>query len=67
MIKVYKTGIKARTNTGNVDAIITGISIRSARVTYELSYFHNGEYKSAWLEESEFTVDNTNKQKIGYK
>lgn len=67
MIKVYNTGITAKTSTGNIDAIITATNIRGTRVTYELSYFHNGEYKSAWLDEKEFTTTEKKTQKIGYK
>jgi len=47
--------------------VITGISIRDTRVTYEVSYFENGSYKAGWFSDYEFCVEqNASKVKIGF-
>lgn len=66
-MKLIQCGTKAHISSAKIDAIITGISIRFNRSTYELSYFYNGEYKSVWLDESEFETSSSEKLKIGFK
>jgi uncharacterized protein with von Willebrand factor type A (vWA) domain len=65
-IEVIKCGVKATTKISQIEAIVTAISIRFNRTSYELSYFNNGEYKTVWLDESEFTVEKIEKTKIGF-
>lgn len=64
---VIKCGTIATPKLHNVECIITGISIRFNRCTYELSYFNNGENKTVWLDEAEFTVKSEGRSKIGFK
>ena len=66
-IEVVKCGTKATTKMSQIEGIVTGISIRFNRATYEISYFHNGEYKSVWLDESEFEIGECLKGRIGFK
>jgi hypothetical protein len=66
-LKVYKCGSRVITKLNAIEAIITGVTIRFAAVQYELSYFDNKEYKTAWLNENEFDVkDEYATQKIGF-
>jgi hypothetical protein len=51
----------------DTDGIITCLSIRYNNVSYEVSYFNNGEYKQVWLVEDEFTLTNGDRIKIGFK
>jgi hypothetical protein len=64
---LIKCGTKALTKMGHIEGIVTAISIRFNRAQYELSYFHNGEYKTMWMDESEFDVDINEKVTIGFK
>ena len=66
-MEVVKCGAKAHINLNQTEAIVTGISIRFKRASYELSYYHNGEYKIVWCDESEFTVSDGSKMRIGFK
>ena len=65
-IQVLKCGLVAKPKMHNAEGIITAISIRFGRCTYELSYFHNGEYRTIWLSEEEIEVSNGEKQKVGF-
>lgn len=67
-IKIIECGTTVRPKLLKVDAIITAICIRFERVTYEISYFNNGEYKTVWLSESELNTVTVGKDfKVGYK
>ena len=67
MIEIYKTGTRAVTKIGKVEGIFTAVSIRGAKILYELSYFIKGDHKSCWLTEDEFDVADVSRIKIGYK
>ncbi len=64
---ILSSGTIVKTKMGNIEGIITGATIRFNNVSYEISYFMDGEYKEAWLNEVEFTIDNIERQKIGFK
>lgn len=66
-MEVVKCGTKAHINLSQSEATVTGISIRFGRASYELTYFHNGDVKTVWMDESEFTIGDVNKQRIGFK
>lgn len=66
-ISVYKCGIVAKPKMHNAEGIITAALIRYGRITYELSYFHNGEYKNIWISEDELEIMSDEKQKVGFK
>lgn len=66
-LEILKCGTKVVPKLNNTEAIITAVSLRFDKVSYEVSYFYNGEYKVIWLHETEFEVDKTQKQSIGFK
>ena len=66
-IKMIKCGTHVQTVLSEIKGIITAISIRFNRVSYEISYFNNNTYTSIWIDESEFKVINKKaKNNIGY-
>jgi hypothetical protein len=64
--KVCPCGTKVVPANLGVDGIITCVSNRFGRIIYEVSYFYQGEYKSAYLNEKEFAVTNPGTKKIGF-
>lgn len=66
-IKIFKCGMVAKPKMHNAEGIITAVSIRFGRCTYELSYFNNGDYKTVWLSEEELEISGEEKQKVGFK
>jgi hypothetical protein len=62
-----KNRIKYNPSVTLIAKIKTGISIRFNRVTYEISYFVNGDYKAIWMDECEFEIDKKETVKIGFK
>lgn len=66
-MKVIECGTEVITRLESLRAIVTAINIRHKNVTYEISYFHQGEYKTAWVSESELKTENNNSLKIGFK
>jgi hypothetical protein len=66
MVTVYKCGIKVITVIGNIEGMITGVSIRFEKVQYEVSFFYDGEQRCYWMHEQEF-ITNEEKVKIGFK
>lgn len=68
MSELYKCGTLVKPHLNNIEAMITAISIRFEVISYECSYFLNGEYKAIWLNELEFlAVGSVDKSEIGYK
>lgn len=65
-LQVVKCQTKVKTVIGELQAIVTGICIRDEAISYELSYFHNGENKKAWVSRYEFTIDTARKQQAGF-
>lgn len=65
-ILVLKCGLLVKPKLHNAEGIITAISIRFGKVTYEISYFHNGEYKTIWMSGEEFDVAESEKMKVGF-
>jgi len=55
-LKVIPCGVEVVLKWSEYHGIITGISIRDKRVTYEVSYYEAGTYKSTWLCDYEFTT-----------
>lgn len=48
--------------------VITGINIRDNRVTYEVSYYESGTYKSNWYCDYEFLIGaEQTKTIVGFK
>jgi hypothetical protein len=64
---IIKHGTRILTNIGNIDGIITGVTIRQNYEQYEVSYFSEGTYKTCWLTPSEFSINGKYiKQRIGF-
>lgn len=67
-IEIIKSGTEVETVNGQIKGTVTAASIRFNSVSYEISYFHNGEYKSCWMNELEFkSMGDNYKQKVGFK
>ena len=64
--EVYPTGTKCRIEELKLDCTITSISIIDSNVKYELEYYYNGEFKTTWKREGQFTTDGQ-KAKLGFK
>ena len=45
--------------------MITGVNIKFDNVTYEATYYYDGEHRTVWLREQEFTTEEI--KRIGYK
>jgi hypothetical protein len=60
-MKVIPCGVEVLLKRAEYPGVITGINIRDNRVTYEISYYESGTYKSNWYCEYEFSVDTEQK------
>lgn len=65
MIESFKCGTVVTPTLYSIEGMITCIAIRFDKITYEVSYFLNGEQKTMWMNEAEFTTKE-NKTQIGY-
>jgi hypothetical protein len=66
VLKVHSCGKKVKTVLSNVEGMITAFTVRFDYVQYEISYFHNGELRTMWMNESEFVISDK-KDSIGFK
>lgn len=67
MTSIWPCGTEVKIKRTEYDGIITGVNIRDERITYEVSYFESGSYKSVWFCEYEFTpIEYTIRQRIGF-
>ncbi len=66
-LSVIPCGTSVTIASGSQEATITCSAIRFDKITYELTYFYQGEYKTAWCHESEFHTQNTKNDRIGFK
>jgi hypothetical protein len=67
-IQIYPAGTKVVTEIGRIECIIQAACIRSGSISYEVGYFHDGQYLECWLKEFEFTVHGSAKrQPVGFK
>jgi len=70
MIYIYKCGTKVYIPALELYGYITAIEIQFNNVTYQVSYFWNGEYKQVWLFEYQFhevDAEKDNLQPVGFK
>lgn len=65
-LSVVPCGTIVKTVIGSIEGMITAFIVRFDKVQYEISYFHDGEQKTLWMNEMEFTAK-TEKQSIGFK
>ncbi|MDQ3047067.1 MAG: hypothetical protein M3R27_05920 [Bacteroidota bacterium] len=49
-----------------ITGIITAICARYNKLTYEITYYDSGEFKTTWMHESEFTLKVSQSNKIGF-
>lgn len=66
MIEIYLCGTPIISIVGNKPGTISAVEIRHSNVIYEFKYFNEGEFKTTWLHENEFTTQ-SNKIEVGYK
>jgi hypothetical protein len=66
-MEIINCGTKVKTKLSNIEAMITGITIRFGAVAYELSYFKDGDYKQCWMNEREFDIIKCERSPIGFK
>lgn len=55
-MKILKAGTKVKTIIGDVQAIVTAVSITMDTVEYRIRWFYNGEEKIAWVYRYEIEV-----------
>jgi hypothetical protein len=55
IIPQYEIGLQISTTDGDIKGHIIMIEI-TGEVRYQMGYFHNGEYKTAWLYPYQFNV-----------
>ena len=67
-MELLECGTKATTVLNDIEGIITGITIRGKTITYEFSYFLNGDRKSIWVEDYEVKAKKEDKRvlKVGF-
>ena len=53
-IKLYPSGTHIRTNLGQIEGMITAACVRFSSVSYEITYFYDGEQRTVWMNEVEF-------------
>lgn len=60
-ISIFKCGQEIRTKIGKIEGVITATCIRGNSITYELSYFKDGEHKTTWISDVEidYTFERT--------
>jgi len=66
-MEILKCGIYVIIKSSGIRAMITACVIRFQNMSYEVSYFSDGQYTSIWLNEFEFDADREEKTKIGFK
>lgn len=67
MMSVWPCGTEVKIKRAGYDGVITGVNIRDERITYEVSYFESGSYKSTWFCEYEFTpMVHAIRRKVGF-
>ncbi len=65
---VLMRGTEVSIRSTNIKGVILAVCIRAGNITYDVSYFNNGEHKTAWLSELEFTTFDTGlRNQIGYR
>lgn len=65
-MKLYACGTHVTTKLRKIEGMITGITIRFSAVAYEVKYFFDNDFKTEWMNESEFEVTEVKKQSIGF-
>lgn len=63
-INYYQCGTIVTICISKIEGMITGVNLRFDSISYEITYFHDGEHKTVWLREQEFTTEGI--KKIGY-
>ncbi len=50
-----------------IEAMVTCVSIRFDKISYELTYFSQSEQKTIWCHRNEFDIKEPSNKEIGFK
>jgi len=64
-MKIFECGIMVIIKVSGISAMITAVKIKFDRIYYELTYYYDGEHRTVWMREEEFTTEEI--KRIGYK
>lgn len=64
---IHRTGTKIKLLAANVEAVINSCRIENENITYNVSYFWNGDFKCTDVYEFEFSVLTGETKQIGFK
>ena len=65
-ISLLACGTVVKTKLSSIEGMITCQSVRFGKVSYEITYFVNGDQKCIWMNEEEFEVT-AERNLIGFK
>lgn len=66
-MEVLKCGSIVITKIAGIRGMITCVSIRFDKITYEITYFSDSEQRTIWMDVNEFEIEEIEKIKIGFK
>lgn len=66
-MEIYKCGTLVTVKLANIKGMITCCSIRFDKVNYEITYFEGLLQRTIWVYETEFELNESETQKIGFK
>ena len=66
-MEIYSCGTCCIWKVGNIDCMITQISITGTNVSYQISYSCNSEIRTAWVSDFELKFNDSQTKKIGFK
>jgi len=61
-IKLFPCGTHIRTTLGQIEGMITAACVRFSSVSYEIAYFYDGEQRTVWMNEAEFSTAGNDKK-----
>jgi len=65
-VRVFPCGVPVITIVGSIEGLITAVVLRYEAISYEITYFYEGEQMTVWLTEHQFFTK-AKKKTIGYK
>ena len=66
-METVKCGTLVIIKLANIKGMITCMSLRFDKVTYEITYWDGADQKTIWVNENEFEVSAPELTKIGFK
>ena len=64
-MRIFECGTMVIIKVSGFSAMITAVEIKFDRISYELTYYYDGEHRTVWMREEEFTTEEI--KRIGYK